>query len=146
MKLYGLSNSSTSTKRHLDSVSNKVLRIFYRSLHAVFNLLPRHNVLRKSSGLEEMGSVQWHLLLSNLVGWVIVVGSLIKGVKSLGKASFSDCFLFTIIYILCWLFCFDIHSKITKIFGELRNQVPPPPHTHTHRHHHTAKRPVTIKT
>lgn len=44
-----------------------------------------HNVLRKSVGLEDMGSVQWHLVLSNFIGWAIVVASLIKGVQSLGK-------------------------------------------------------------
>ncbi|XP_060592408.1 sodium- and chloride-dependent betaine transporter-like [Ruditapes philippinarum] len=44
-----------------------------------------YNVLRKSDGLESMGAIQWHLVLSNFVGWAIVVAALIKGVKSLGK-------------------------------------------------------------
>ncbi|XP_060593231.1 sodium- and chloride-dependent glycine transporter 2-like, partial [Ruditapes philippinarum] len=44
-----------------------------------------YNVLRQSDGLEDMGTMQWHLVLSNFVAWLIVVASLIKGVKSLGK-------------------------------------------------------------
>lgn len=44
-----------------------------------------HNVLRKSGSLEDMGSIQWHLALSNFVAWALVVASLVKGVKSLGK-------------------------------------------------------------
>ncbi|KAL4240257.1 Sodium- and chloride-dependent taurine transporter [Mactra antiquata] len=44
-----------------------------------------YNVLRKSDSLEDMGSIQWHLVLSNFVGWLIIAGCLIKGVRSLGK-------------------------------------------------------------
>ncbi|KAL4239956.1 hypothetical protein ACF0H5_000753 [Mactra antiquata] len=44
-----------------------------------------YNVLRKSEGLEDMGSMQWHLVLSNFIGWIIVGACLIKGVQSLGK-------------------------------------------------------------
>ncbi|KAL4239954.1 hypothetical protein ACF0H5_000751 [Mactra antiquata] len=32
-----------------------------------------------------MGSVQWHLVLSNFIGWIVVGACLIKGVRSLGK-------------------------------------------------------------
>lgn len=42
-----------------------------------------------SDGLEDMGTMQWHLVLSNFVAWLIVVASLIKGVKSLGKVCVS---------------------------------------------------------
>nr|WLN44345.1 AAT6 [Sinonovacula rivularis] len=45
----------------------------------------RHKVLRVSDGLESMGSIQWHLVIGSFVGWALVVVSLIKGVKSLGK-------------------------------------------------------------
>lgn len=48
-----------------------------------------YNVLRKSDSLEDMGTIQWHLVLSNFIGWAIVVASLIKGVQSLGKASMT---------------------------------------------------------
>ena len=45
-------------------------------------------MLRKSSGLEDMGSLQWHLILSNFIAWFLVAMALIKGVKSLGKVVF----------------------------------------------------------
>ncbi|XP_052714297.1 sodium- and chloride-dependent betaine transporter-like isoform X1 [Crassostrea angulata] len=43
------------------------------------------NVLRSSKGIEELGSVQWHLVLVLLAAWVLTFCCLIKGVRSLGK-------------------------------------------------------------
>ena len=54
-------------------------------LNTCFAICSRYNVLRKSSGLEDMGSLQWHLILSNFIAWLLVALALIKGVKSLGK-------------------------------------------------------------
>ncbi|KAL4240385.1 hypothetical protein ACF0H5_001175 [Mactra antiquata] len=45
----------------------------------------KHNVLRQSDGLENMGTLQLHLVLANFIAWLIVIAALIKGVKSLGK-------------------------------------------------------------
>ncbi|XP_055955383.1 sodium- and chloride-dependent glycine transporter 1 [Patella vulgata] len=44
----------------------------------------QYNVLRKSSGLHELGQVQGHISICLLVAWVLVFLCLIKGVKSLG--------------------------------------------------------------
>lgn len=43
------------------------------------------NVLRRSKGIEELGSVQWHLVLVLLASWILTFCCLIKGVRSLGK-------------------------------------------------------------
>ena len=36
-----------------------------------------------------MGSLQWHLVLSNFIAWFLVGLALIKGVKSLGKVKLN---------------------------------------------------------
>ncbi|XP_046584048.1 sodium-dependent proline transporter-like [Haliotis rubra] len=45
----------------------------------------RHHVLQMSSGIEDVGSVRWQLLVCLLVAWLVVFLSLIKGIKSSGK-------------------------------------------------------------
>ncbi|XP_041376368.1 sodium- and chloride-dependent glycine transporter 1-like isoform X2 [Gigantopelta aegis] len=45
----------------------------------------QYNVLRKSSGISDIGSLQLHGSLCLLAAWVLVVLCLFKGVKSLGK-------------------------------------------------------------
>ncbi|XP_048258777.1 sodium- and chloride-dependent glycine transporter 2-like [Haliotis rufescens] len=45
----------------------------------------RHHVLQMSSGIGEMGSIRWQLLLCLLGAWLAVFLSLIKGIKSSGK-------------------------------------------------------------
>ncbi|CAG5114909.1 unnamed protein product [Candidula unifasciata] len=45
----------------------------------------QYNVLRKSDGLENLGSMQMHIALSLLAAWILVCLCLIKGVKSVGK-------------------------------------------------------------
>ncbi|KAK6182350.1 hypothetical protein SNE40_010059 [Patella caerulea] len=44
-----------------------------------------YNVLRISSGLDEFGSVQWHLAVALLAGWIIIFLCIVKSVKSVGK-------------------------------------------------------------
>ncbi|KAI3379371.1 hypothetical protein SNEBB_005464 [Seison nebaliae] len=51
------------------------------------------NVLNISSGIEELGDVQWHLALALLAAWLLIFAALSKGVTSLGKVSY-----FTAIY------------------------------------------------
>jgi len=45
----------------------------------------RYNVIGRSSGLEDMGGVQIHLVISLLLAWTFTVLAVIKGVKTLGK-------------------------------------------------------------
>ncbi|XP_060580444.1 sodium- and chloride-dependent betaine transporter-like [Ruditapes philippinarum] len=44
-----------------------------------------YKVIARSSGLEDMGSIQIHLVVSFFLAWVFCVAAVIKGVKSLGK-------------------------------------------------------------
>ena len=46
-------------------------------------------ILEVSSGMEEMGGVNWKLALCLLLAWAIVLVCLIRGVQSLGKVSLS---------------------------------------------------------
>lgn len=46
--------------------------------------LERH-VLNLSDGVGTLGGIQWGLLVSLLVAWIVVGATLIKGVKSSGK-------------------------------------------------------------
>ncbi|XP_048764706.2 sodium- and chloride-dependent betaine transporter-like [Ostrea edulis] len=43
------------------------------------------NVLHLSEGLEDLGSIQWHLALCFLAAWVMVYLCIIKGIKTVGK-------------------------------------------------------------
>lgn len=43
------------------------------------------NMLNESSGIEDMGPVQWKLCLCLLFAWLIIFLCLIKGIKSSGK-------------------------------------------------------------
>ncbi|XP_041359744.1 sodium- and chloride-dependent glycine transporter 2-like isoform X3 [Gigantopelta aegis] len=45
----------------------------------------QYNTLRISGGLEEVGELQWHLVLCLLGSWTIVFFCLIRGVRSVGK-------------------------------------------------------------
>ncbi|XP_060576124.1 sodium- and chloride-dependent glycine transporter 2-like [Ruditapes philippinarum] len=44
-----------------------------------------YNVIGRSRGLEEMGSLQLHLVIGLFLAWLFCVAAVIKGVKSLGK-------------------------------------------------------------
>ncbi|XP_070552974.1 sodium- and chloride-dependent glycine transporter 2-like [Ptychodera flava] len=48
----------------------------------------RNYVLKQSSGIEETGSIQWHLALCLLLAWVLTFCVLFKGIKSLGKIAY----------------------------------------------------------
>ncbi|XP_048251436.1 sodium- and chloride-dependent glycine transporter 1-like [Haliotis rufescens] len=45
----------------------------------------RYKVLSISSGLDQLGSVKWELVLCLLVSWLLIFGCIFKGVRSVGK-------------------------------------------------------------
>ena len=60
-----------------------------------------NDVLQESGGLENMGTVQWKLLLSLLLAWVLVFLCLVRGIKSSGKVVyFTATFPFAILIVL----------------------------------------------
>ncbi len=40
-----------------------------------------------ANGIEDMGTMHWQLVLCLILAWIMVIASLIKGVKSSGKVS-----------------------------------------------------------
>ena len=50
-------------------------------------LLCRRYVLGMSSGIDELGTLRWQLVVSLLAAWIFIFLALCKGVKSSGKAS-----------------------------------------------------------
>ncbi|XP_030634302.1 solute carrier family 6 member 11a [Chanos chanos] len=61
----------------------------------------RRRVLRLSSGIENLGSVQWDLALLLLLVWIIVYFCIWKGVRSTGKAAyFTATFPYVILLVL----------------------------------------------
>lgn len=62
--------------------------------------LSRH-VLNLSEGIDDLGGIQWGLLLSLLIAWLVVGAALIKGVKSSGKVVyFTALFPYVVLIIL----------------------------------------------
>ena len=57
----------------------------------LFSSLYSHRVLGKSSGLDDIGTVQPYLALTLLAAWVIVYLTLLKGIQSLGKVRAVYC-------------------------------------------------------
>ncbi|XP_048253286.1 sodium- and chloride-dependent glycine transporter 2-like [Haliotis rufescens] len=53
--------------------------------HSSWGQQLRYGTLRVSSGINNFGSVQVHLLLCNLASWVVVFLCLMKGIRSVGK-------------------------------------------------------------
>ncbi|KAL4240391.1 hypothetical protein ACF0H5_001181 [Mactra antiquata] len=81
----GVKFQNTTNITNLATHTNNISTINSSNFTSPANEFWLHNVLRKEGSLEDMGSVQWHLMLSNFVAWTLVVASLVKGVKSLGK-------------------------------------------------------------
>ncbi|XP_046360333.1 sodium- and chloride-dependent glycine transporter 1-like [Haliotis rufescens] len=57
----------------------------------------QYNMLQMSSGVTEVGNIQWHLLLCFMGAWLLIFLCLMKGVKSLGKVVYVTA---TIPYLL----------------------------------------------
>ncbi|KAG7477751.1 hypothetical protein MATL_G00072910 [Megalops atlanticus] len=57
--------------------------------------------LHRSGGMDETGEVVWHLALCLLLGWLLIGGSLYKGIKSSGKVVyFTATFPYVVLLIL----------------------------------------------
>ena len=67
-------------------------------------------MLNLSDGIETLGSIQWGLLISLLIAWVVVGGALIKGVKSSGKVTRWDNVTLSFLMCLWYLIhiCLDV--------------------------------------
>ena len=50
-------------------------------------------VLEKSSGLEEFGTVRWHLAVALVCAWILIFLCLMKGIKSVGKVVYVTALL-----------------------------------------------------
>ena len=47
--------------------------------------LSRYKLLGQSDSVEDIGTIQWHLVFSLAGAWFLVFCCLVKGVKSVGK-------------------------------------------------------------
>lgn len=66
---------------HKSMVKNSFL------LKCMFYIFSRKELLKMSSGIEEIGSVQWQVALCLLLAWALTFLALSKGVKSVGKVT-----------------------------------------------------------
>ena len=58
-------------------------------------------VLNMSEGIEDIGGLQWELVIFLAISWFVVIGCLAKGIKSLGKVMyFAAIFPYIILTIL----------------------------------------------
>ncbi|KAL7843527.1 hypothetical protein AOLI_G00250390 [Acnodon oligacanthus] len=57
--------------------------------------------LQRTSSMDEMGPVVWHLALCLLLGWILIAAALFKGIKSSGKVVyFTATFPYAVLLIL----------------------------------------------
>ena len=54
------------------------------------NSASSNEVLKLSSGIDEMGEVRWPLALCLLFCWIFTFVTLVRGVKSIGKVNTQD--------------------------------------------------------
>ena len=59
------------------------------------------SVLHKSTGIDDMGGVEWHLALCLMAAWIVIFFCLIKGIKSSGRVVyFTATFPYVMLVIL----------------------------------------------
>ncbi|KAL3877325.1 hypothetical protein ACJMK2_035055 [Sinanodonta woodiana] len=94
---------STSTLQTTPDSQNTSVIIRKDVYSSAANEFWLNNVLRRSSSLEDFGSIQTHLALSLLTSWVLICICMIKGVHSIGKVVYVTAivpyFLLTVILI-----------------------------------------------
>ncbi|XP_053377010.1 sodium- and chloride-dependent glycine transporter 1-like [Mercenaria mercenaria] len=91
------SNINISKKMH--NVSTNTTQAIFKTSGTEFWEL---NVLHKSSGIEETGSLQIHLIGCLFLGWFLVFLCLARGVKTLGKVVYVTA---TMPYVLLTILC-----------------------------------------
>ncbi|ESP00134.1 hypothetical protein LOTGIDRAFT_141305 [Lottia gigantea] len=78
----------------IQDISASTLHIMMNNTVDPYNTTKNHapteefwnlNVLRISSGFEDIGSIQWHLVLALALAWLFIYICLFKGVESVGK-------------------------------------------------------------
>ncbi|XP_052809275.1 sodium- and chloride-dependent glycine transporter 1-like [Mya arenaria] len=77
--------STNLTEMKLQMAPNKSDQLIFSTSATEFWVCRRNNVLAKSRGIDDLGSVQMHLLGCLALGWLLVFLCLWKGIKSLGK-------------------------------------------------------------
>ena len=64
-------------------------------------LISRNRVLGRSSGLDQVGSLQWELVGTLILAWILVYGCVFKGVHSSGKVVyFTATFPYLMLFVL----------------------------------------------
>ncbi|ELU11417.1 hypothetical protein CAPTEDRAFT_171223 [Capitella teleta] len=89
----------------------EIIGIFNSSSAAEFNIKKRLATedylegrvwgLRDSDGIDDLGSLHWELVLCLMLAWIMVIGALVRGVKSSGKVVyFTALFPYVVLIIL----------------------------------------------
>lgn len=82
LKHVGLRFKSGTSRINKCNVNVFWISSFYR--------LPRYRMLDQTSGIEEVGTIRWELLLLLLLAWIIIYLCIFKGVKSTGKVCTTE--------------------------------------------------------
>ncbi|XP_060073836.1 sodium- and chloride-dependent betaine transporter-like [Ylistrum balloti] len=81
-RMYGVSNVSVDFSGSLSNKSTQIQQDFYPTAATEFW---RYKILNESSGIEDWGSIQWHLVIALIFSYTSTFLCIIKGVKSVGK-------------------------------------------------------------
>ncbi|XP_071091425.1 sodium- and chloride-dependent glycine transporter 2-like [Haliotis cracherodii] len=85
---HGNVSSINETHANTNVVDDRLLYSAWRKSNVTLTASEefwQYGTLRVSSGIDNFGSVQVHLLLCNLASWVVVFLCLMKGIRSVGK-------------------------------------------------------------
>nr|CAI5847616.1 unnamed protein product [Callosobruchus analis] len=99
-------NTNDCTKLTVSSSRAQPNENLYRNINRTSVKTPadeffHHEILKISSSIEEMGSVDTNLLLGNIFSWLIMYLCIMKGIKSVGKVIyFTAVFPFVILFVL----------------------------------------------
>ncbi|XP_069110417.1 sodium- and chloride-dependent glycine transporter 2-like [Argopecten irradians] len=86
-----LDNETYSGNNSLLTASETVSKIGFYPTAA--NEFWRYRVLHASSGIEDLGSPQWHLVLALFISFAVTFLCIVKGVKSVGKVVYVSAFM-----------------------------------------------------
>ncbi|XP_071091475.1 sodium- and chloride-dependent glycine transporter 1-like [Haliotis cracherodii] len=89
-------SSISETHVHINAVEERLFYSAWRKSNVTLTASEefwQYGTLRVSSGIDNFGSVQVHLLLCNLASWVVAFLCLMKGVRSVGKVLYVTALL-----------------------------------------------------